>query len=82
MEILKILQLFVQHGANEDILIDAHPHIGTNKLPEIIENIRSTILEHGGEIHFNTRLKDIVIENDKVRSVITTSIITGEEKNL
>ncbi|MEP7127473.1 MAG: FAD-dependent protein [Chitinophagales bacterium] len=76
----KILQLFVQHGANEDILIDAHPHIGTNKLPEIIENIRSTILEYGGEILFNTRLKDIVIENDQVKSVVTTSIITGEEK--
>lgn len=78
----KVLQLLVQHGAGEEILIDAHPHIGTNKLPEIIENIRDTILKHGGEIHFNTRLKDIVIENDCIKSIITTSVESGEENEI
>lgn len=55
----KVLHLFVEHGATEDILIDARPHIGTNKLPHIIERIRNTILESGGEIHFNTKVVDI-----------------------
>lgn len=81
-DVEKILQLLVQHGAGEEILIDAHPHIGTNKLPQIIENIRSTILQHGGEINFNTRLKDIVIENGGIRSIITASVESGEEKEL
>ncbi|RJP63979.1 MAG: FAD-binding protein, partial [Ignavibacteriales bacterium] len=47
-----ILNLFVQHGADEDILIDAHPHIGSNKLPKVVQAIRETILQYGGEIHF------------------------------
>jgi len=58
-DLQKVLQLFVEHGATEDILIDARPHIGTNKLPHIIERIRNTILECGGEIHFNTKVVDI-----------------------
>ncbi|MBA3647985.1 MAG: FAD-dependent monooxygenase [Chitinophagales bacterium] len=73
----EILQLFVQHGAGEEILIDAHPHIGTNKLPRIIENIRDTILNHGGEICFETKLKDFLIQNSRIKGVITESIANG-----
>lgn len=51
----KILNVFCQHGASTDILTDAHPHIGTDRLPSIIENIRNTIISHGGEVHFETR---------------------------
>ncbi len=77
----KILELFVQHGADETILIENHPHIGTNKLPKIIEQIRNTILENGGEIHFKTLLTDIEIIKDKVESIKTKDVETGEEKN-
>ncbi|MEI7801058.1 MAG: FAD-dependent monooxygenase [Bacteroidota bacterium] len=78
----KILELFVQHGADETILIEGHPHIGTNKLPKIIEQIRSTILNHGGEIHFNTLLTDIEIVNDQVESITTSDVLSGEEKKV
>ncbi|MEO5582495.1 MAG: FAD-dependent protein [Saprospiraceae bacterium] len=67
----KVLQLFVEHGANPDILIDAHPHIGSNKLPEIIQNIRTTIINNGGEVHFSHKLIDFEIRNDKIRSITT-----------
>lgn len=66
--ILNILQL---HGASNDILSDAHPHIGTNKLPGIIVKIRETIKNAGGEIYFNTRIDDIIIENDTIKGVVT-----------
>ncbi len=59
-DVQKVLQALVAHGATEDILVDARPHIGTNKLPHIIQAIRHTILEHGGEIHFNSRVEDIL----------------------
>lgn len=65
-----ILDVFVQHGANADILIDAHPHLGTNKLPSIIKNIRKTILNGGGEIHFETKLSDLILKNDRVLGII------------
>jgi uncharacterized protein len=64
-----VLETFVFHGADENILIDAYPHIGTNKLPDIITNIRETILQHGGEIHFNTKLVDILIDNNSVKGI-------------
>ncbi|NEV93413.1 FAD-binding protein [Psychroflexus sp. YR1-1] len=57
-----ILYTFVEHGASEDILVDAHPHIGTNKLPDIITKMRKTIQDHGGEIHFETKLTDFIIK--------------------
>ncbi|WP_028295304.1 NAD(P)/FAD-dependent oxidoreductase [Olivibacter sitiensis] len=75
-DIEKVLQIFVAHGATEDILVDARPHIGTNKLPHIIERMRQTILEHGGEICFNSRVVDIVVEQQQVRGV---ALATGEE---
>ena len=64
-----ILNILVEHGATPQIKIDAHPHIGTNKLPKIIENIRKRIIEYGGEILFNSRLVDIKIQNNRVSSV-------------
>ena len=65
-----ILDILVEHGATSQIKIDAHPHIGTNKLPKIIENIRETIINYGGEIHFNSRLTDIIIKNNKTHSIV------------
>jgi uncharacterized protein len=65
----KILDIFVQHGANPDIKIEAHPHIGSNKLPKIIENIRYTILNNGGEIHFNSRVTDFILKKTKMVGV-------------
>ena len=66
----RILDILVNHGAVEDILIDAHPHIGTNKLPKVVEAMRNTIVEFGGEIHFNTRMMDLIIKNGKIKSIV------------
>jgi uncharacterized FAD-dependent dehydrogenase len=68
-DVHRILSLLVMHGAHEDILIDAHPHIGTNKLPDIITRIRETILDCGGEIHFQSKLTDISHENGALKSI-------------
>jgi uncharacterized FAD-dependent dehydrogenase len=70
-DINRILELFVAHGADETILADAHPHIGTNKLPQIIIKMRENILASGGEIHFDTRVVDFELSGDKIKSVIT-----------
>jgi hypothetical protein len=67
--VFKILELLVLHGASEDILIDAHPHIGTNKLPKVVESIRETIIQYGGEIHFESKLTDIYIENETLTGI-------------
>lgn len=69
-EILRPLRLLVEHGASPEILVDAHPHIGSNKLPKVIANIRETILRCGGEVHFDSKITDIVIRNNQVESVI------------
>src|SRR3954470_457115 len=66
----KILKTLVYHGASEDILIDAHPHIGTNKLPQLIVNMRESIINAGGEIHFNSRVTDIIIKNNEIKGLI------------
>ena len=66
----KILSVFHNHGASADILIDAHPHIGTDKLPVVIKAMRNTIINCGGEVRFNTRMTDIVIENNEVTKII------------
>ncbi|MBE9469161.1 MAG: NAD(P)/FAD-dependent oxidoreductase [Bacteroidetes bacterium] len=65
----KILEVLKFHGANENILIDSHPHVGTDKLPDIIENIRETIINAGGEVHFNSRVTDFIIEDDQIKGV-------------
>lgn len=67
----KILNVFCQHGASTSILVDAHPHIGTDKLPRVIENMRNTILECGGEVHFQTRMDALLIEGDNVTGIKT-----------
>ena len=67
----KILDVLVMHGATSEIRVDAHPHIGTNKLPKIIQNIRETIIEYGGEVLFNKRVTDLLIKNNKVQGVET-----------
>lgn len=66
-----ILGIFVQHGAREDILIDAHPHIGSDKLPGVIKSMRETILNCGGEVHFQTRVTRLIVEDGKVTGVET-----------
>jgi uncharacterized FAD-dependent dehydrogenase len=68
-DIKRILQLFVMHGADANILYEAHPHIGTNKLPGIITRMRETILSYGGEVHFESKLTDIHIDKGAVKSV-------------
>lgn len=65
-DVKRILDILVQHGANDDISIDAHPHIGSNKLPKIIQAMRDTILQNGGEIHFASKLTGLLIKNDAV----------------
>jgi len=66
----RILKILVNHGAVEDIMIDAHPHIGTNKLPKIIARMRENILSHGGEIHFGCRVENVIIEESKIKGVV------------
>ncbi|MFV0520983.1 MAG: NAD(P)/FAD-dependent oxidoreductase [Mangrovibacterium sp.] len=65
----KILEVLVQFGANQNILIDAHPHVGTDKLPRVIENIRKQIISSGGEVHFNTRVEDLLLKNKQCYGV-------------
>ena len=76
----KILNVFCQHGAHTNILADAHPHIGTDKLPRVIENMRNTIISCGGEVHFQTKMTSFVIEGDKVIGVEAVNLLTGAEE--
>jgi len=68
-DVRKVLEIFVAHGADQRILYEAHPHIGTNKLPQIVEAIRQTILDYGGIIHFNEKLTDIIIQDNAIKAV-------------
>ena len=81
-DINKILKLLVEHGANSEILIDAHPHIGSNKLPQVIANIRSTIQHYGGEVHFDSRVVDFIMENKILRGVLTHNNRTFLSENV
>lgn len=69
-DISKVLETFVAHGADPNILIEAHPHIGTNKLPKIIEAMRQSIIDNGGEVHFNTHLTDFIISKNTIKGVV------------
>lgn len=69
----RILNLLVQHGAQQDILIDAHPHIGSNKLPDVVKEIRETVLKFGGEIHFDSRLTGLILENKNLKGVVVNN---------
>lgn len=73
-----VLKTFVAHGATADILVDARPHIGTNKLPQIIESIRETILNAGGEIHFDSKVTSLLVSFGEIRGV---QLATGEKLN-
>ena len=75
-DVPKVLSLLVQHGADESILYETHPHIGTDKLPSVIENIRNTILKSGGEVHFNTKVVSLIKKDE---SVIGVKCGNGEE---
>ncbi|SHI98719.1 NAD(P)/FAD-dependent oxidoreductase [Pseudozobellia thermophila] len=81
-DVKRIFHSLVHHGATEEILIDAHPHIGTNKLPKIVKNIRETILNHGGEVHFNTKLTDITTQGNKLKSITLNNDREIEVKRL
>ncbi|WP_281633852.1 NAD(P)/FAD-dependent oxidoreductase [Flavobacterium luteolum] len=70
-DVTRILELLVAFGASEDILVEAHPHIGTNKLPKIIEDIRNKIREFGGQVLFETRVSDILVKNNEVEGIVT-----------
>jgi len=74
-KIIGVLQMLVEHGAQQDILIDAHPHIGSNKLPKIVAAIRETILSMGGEVRFDSYVTDIKIENKKIKGLV----VNGDE---
>jgi hypothetical protein len=70
-DIRRILDIMVQHGARDEILFDAHPHIGTNKLPLLVAALRKTIMAAGGEIHFNTQVTDVLLQGDAIKGVLT-----------
>lgn len=88
----EILNVFCQHGANTNILADAHPHIGTDKLPRVIENMRNTIIKCGGEVHFQTKMIRLILESegkltapdaaagDRVIGVEAVNLATGAEE--
>ncbi|NCC99329.1 MAG: FAD-binding protein [Bacteroidia bacterium] len=72
----RILKIFCMHGANPNILVDVHPHIGTDKLPDVIRKIRERIIQSGGEVHFETKVVDLIIDKDSVKGVI---VANGDE---
>ncbi|MDX2305371.1 MAG: FAD-binding protein [Microscillaceae bacterium] len=75
-DIRRVLEILVANGAVEDILVDAHPHIGTNKLPKIVEALRESILKAGGEIHFEKKVTDFILQNGEMKGVVCAD---GEE---
>ncbi|MCB0397947.1 MAG: FAD-dependent oxidoreductase [Flavobacteriales bacterium] len=77
-----VLETLVYHGAPQQILWDAHPHIGTNKLPGVIQSIRQTILDHGGEVHFNERVTDIATAGGRVSGVTTATGLSIEASHV
>ncbi len=68
-DISRVLRWLVEHGAHPDICVDAHPHIGSNKLPQIVARIRETIVAHGGEVHFDCRVTDLLLARGRVEGV-------------
>jgi uncharacterized protein len=73
-DIQRALRLLVEHGATSDILVEAHPHIGSNKLPGVVQNIRETIVHYGGEVHFNQLVTDVIVRDGQMCGVITEGI--------
>tara|TARA_R110002020_G_scaffold181913_1_gene377182 strand:- start:729 stop:2306 length:1578 start_codon:yes stop_codon:yes gene_type:complete len=79
-DIRRIMEILVAHGATEEILVDAHPHIGTNKLPKLVEDLRESIKQFGGEVLFDTRVEDFILEGNEIKGVVTQygNKITGK----
>ena len=75
-DVRRIFENLVYHGATDQILVDAHPHIGTNKLSKVVQNIRETILKYGGEIHFESRVVDFIIKNNTIQAI---QLLNGNE---
>ncbi len=76
-DIRKALRILVEHGAQPDILVDTHPHIGSNKLPKVVAAIRETILRYGGEIHFDSHVTDLILHGDTIEGVV----VNGAEEH-
>ncbi|WP_417861071.1 NAD(P)/FAD-dependent oxidoreductase [Winogradskyella sediminis] len=68
-DVRRIFENLVYHGATDQILVDAHPHIGTNKLPKVVQNIRENIIKYGGEVHFESRVTDFTIKNKNITAI-------------
>lgn len=81
-DVQRILELLVIFGATREILVEAHPHIGTNKLPGIIANIRECIIAHGGEVHFDTKVTDFLVDADQIKGVVTADGVRWESKKV
>ena len=75
-DVRRVFESLVYHGATDQILVDAHPHIGTNKLPKVVKNIRETILKFGGEVHFETKVTDFLLKDNKI---VTLQLQNGNE---
>lgn len=78
----KILRVFVQHGAHPRILSDAHPHIGTDRLPRVIENMRNTILRYGGEVYFERKMTSILLQGERAVGIVTEEAPSGRTSTL
>lgn len=71
-DVRRILEILVSHGATEDIMVDTHPHIGTNKLPKVVSEIRETIASRGGAIHFNKKVENFLVKQGEIKGVVTS----------
>ena len=71
-DVRRVLEILTNHGADENILIDVHPHIGTNKLPSVVTNMRETIINFGGEVHFETKVTGLIKDGEEIKGVITS----------
>lgn len=81
-DVRRILEILVAHGATDQILVDAHPHIGTNKLPNVVADLRQTILDAGGEIVFDTKVTDLILEGDEMRGVVAVDLEKGTTREI
>ncbi|MDD1475073.1 hypothetical protein MEO41_27950, partial [Dolichospermum sp. ST_sed4] len=73
VDINRIIDILIQHGADTDIAVDTHPHIGSNRLPKLVAAIRQTILDNGGEIYFNSRVEDFILKGNEIVGVRVSS---------
>lgn len=81
-DVRRILEILVAHGATEQILVDAHPHIGTNKLPGVVADLRQTILDAGGEIYFDTKVVDLLVQQGEIKGVVAVNLENGATREL